>query len=195
MNFLSHIYLSGNSEGLLIGNYIADSVKGQVINDFPEEIRKGIVLHREIDTFTDQHPVVELSKRRLRPKYRKYAGVIVDIYYDHFLAANWENYSDESLPDFTKKIYRLLSERSNSFPVKSQRFTKYMLEYDILNAYAKLEGIERVLQGMSGRAKFESNMEKSIHDLKEHYSSFENEFRKFFPELREYVNGRIIQSL
>lgn len=191
MNFLSHIYLSGNSEGLIIGNYIADSVKGSAFNDFPEEIKKGIILHRHIDTYTDNHLIVKQSKERLRTKYKKYSSVIVDVYYDHYLAANWRDYSSESLDNYTKKIYALIDRNKQSFPLKSQHFTQYMLEYNILSAYARLEGIERVLLGMSRRATFESNMEYAIADLKEHYHLFENEFRQFFPELQQFVNSKI----
>ena len=91
MNFLSHLYLAGDSEELIIGNFIADAVKGSAFNQFSPGIQKGIVLHRKIDTFTDSHPVVELSKQRLRERYKKYASVIIDIYYDHYLAKNWNS--------------------------------------------------------------------------------------------------------
>src|SRR3989344_3190236 len=191
MNFLSHLYLSGESEGLLIGNFIADSVKGSTFNNFSPEIQKGILLHRKIDTFTDIHPIVEKSKERLRSKYKKYASVIVDIYYDHYLAANWKDYSQESLDQYTKNVYSLIEKHKHIFPLKSQMFTRYMQEYDILSAYAHFEGIERVLQGMSRRASFISNMEYAIHDLKEHYPLFENEFKAFFSELKEFVNTQI----
>lgn len=191
MNFLSHLYLSGESEGLLIGNFIADSVKGSSFNNFSPEIQKGILLHRKIDTFTDAHPIVEISKERLRSKYKKYASVIVDIYYDHYLAANWNDYSQKSLDQYTKNVYSLIEKHKHTFPLKSQLFTKYMLEYNILSAYAHFEGIERVLQGMSRRASFISNMEHAIHDLKEHYPLFENEFKAFFPELKGFVNTQI----
>lgn len=191
MNFLSHLYLSGESEGLIIGNFIADSIKGSAFNTFPEEIQKGIILHRKIDTFTDAHPIVEISKDRLRPKYKKYASVIVDIYYDHYLAINWNTYSETSLKDYTQNVYSLIEKHKHTFPIKSQLFTKYMLQYDILSAYAHLEGIEKVLNGMSRRASFVSNMEHSIHDLKEHYPLFENEFKEFFPELQKFVNTQI----
>lgn len=191
MNFLSHLYLSGNSDGLIIGNFIADSVKGSAFLDFPEEVQKGILLHRKIDTYTDSHSIVEKSKERLRPGYKKYASVIVDIYYDHFLAANWEEHSPYSLDEYTRQIYALISQHKHTFPPKSQLFTEYMLKYNILSAYARLDGIERVLQGMAGRASFQSNMEKSIHDLKEHYSLFEDEFKTFFPNLKEYVNTQL----
>ena len=118
MNFLSHLYLSGNSEGLIIGNFIADSVKGSAFNNFPETIQKGIILHRQIDTFTDTHPIVELSKQRLRTKYKKYASVIVDIYYDHYLAVNWNNYSYENFNQYTQNIYALIEKNRHHLPPK-----------------------------------------------------------------------------
>jgi acyl carrier protein phosphodiesterase len=191
MNFLSHLFLSGESEGLIIGNYIADSVKGSAFNNFSPEIQKGIILHRKIDTYTDSHSIVEESKIRLRPKYKKYASVIVDVYYDHYLAANWNDYSNESLDQYTQKIYSIINQHKHNFPLKSQHFTKYMLEYNILSAYANMDGIERVLHGMSRRASFVSNMEHAIHDLKEHYPLFETEFKGFFPELQRFVNTQL----
>jgi acyl carrier protein phosphodiesterase len=191
MNFLSHLYLSGNSEGLIIGNFIADSVKGSDYKNYSPEIQKGILLHRQIDTFTDTHLIVEESKQRLRTKYRKYAGVIVDIFYDHFLAANWKDFSDEGLNDYAQKIYSLISKNHPVLPEKSVHFTKYMIHYNILEAYSRLEGIDRVLKGMAQRTKFESNMEHAIHDLKEHYDLFDNEFKRFFPELKQFVNTQI----
>ncbi len=191
MNFLSHLFLSGESEGLLIGNFIADSVKGSTFNQFSPEIQKGILLHRKIDTYTDSHPIVEISKERLRGKYKKYASVIIDIYYDHYLASNWTSYSNESLDEYSKKIYFLINQHKHSFPLKSQLFTKYMLEHNILIGYAHLEGIERVLQGMARRASFVSNMEFAIHDLREHYLLFENEFKLFFPQLQQFVSTQI----
>ena len=191
MNFLSHIYLSGNSEGLIIGNFIADSVKGNGMNQFSPEIQKGIILHRKIDSFTDSHPVVEQSKQHLRQKYKKYASVIVDIYYDHFLAKNWRNYSNVEFETFIKNIYAIIKNNHSILPEKSAHFTKYMLQHDILFAYSKLEGIEKVLQGMARRATFESKMEQAIYDLKEHYLLFENEFKIFFPDLKQFVKTDI----
>ncbi len=194
MNFLSHLYLAGNSEGLIIGNFIADSVKGSAYNNFSKEIQQGIILHRKIDSFTDSHPVVEQSKQRLRAKYKKYSSVIVDIYYDHYLAINWKKYSEIELEIFVQNIYSIINNNHSILPEKSARFTKYMLEHNILFGYSKLEGIERVLYGMSRRATFESNMEQAIHDLKEHFDLFENEFKIFFPELQQYVKSEILNT-
>jgi len=195
MNFLSHLYLAGNSEGLIIGNYIADSVKGSQFNNFSKEIQQGILLHRKIDTFTDSHPMVEQSKQRLREKYKKYAGVIVDIYYDHYLAINWNQYSNQELESFVTDIYAIINSNHSLLPEKSVLFTRYMLEHNILVGYSKLEGIERVLRGMARRTSFESNMENAIDDLKEHFDLFENEFKIFFPELQNFVSNEIQNSI
>jgi len=191
MNYLAHLYLSGTSEDLLIGNFIADSVKGKQYEQHPEEVQKGILLHRKIDTFTDQHPVVEKSKARLRSKYHKYAGVIVDIYYDHFLAVHWDEHSSLSLADYAQTIYTLLGNKIDMLPEKSAMFYGYMKRYDILNAYAKIEGVNQVLYGMSRRATFVSNMELATDELQEHYQLFEEEFRKFFAELKWFVEGQL----
>ncbi len=191
MNFLAHLYLSGDSEGLIIGNYIADSVRTSTFNLFSPEIQKGILLHRKIDSFTDSHPIVEQSKQRLRGKYKKYASVIIDIYYDHYLAINWSLYSEVELDKFTQHIYTIIQNNYSVLPEKTAHFTKYMLQHDILFAYSKMEGIEKALWGMSRRATFQSNMENSIHDLKEHFPLFEKEFLLFFPELKQFVKEEI----
>ncbi len=191
MNFLSHLYLSGDSEGIIIGNFIADGVKGSNFRHFPEEVQKGIILHRKIDSFTDSHPIVELSKGRLRSSYKKYASVIVDIYYDHYLAKNWGNYSDIQLQQFTQNVYRLVKEHHVLLPEKSAHFAHYMMEYDILFQYSRLEGIQQVFNGMARRASFLSNMEHAVKDLQEHYLLFEEEFKRFFPELQQYIAEEI----
>ena len=187
MNFLSHLFLSGDSDGIKIGNFIADSVKGSNYKSFNEEIQKGILMHRKIDAFTDSHPIVEFSKVRLRPHYKKYASVIVDIYYDHFLAKNWTTYSNESLENFTQNVYALVNSNSELLPEKSKQFAYYMIQNNILFHYNSLAGIEKVLYGMSRRAKYVSNMEYSIQDLRMHFDLFENEFNLFFPELQNFV--------
>ncbi len=187
MNYLAHLYLSGDSEALLIGNFIGDSVRGVQLSSYSEGIRNGVLLHRKIDTFTDAHPIVEESKKRLREKYRKYAGVIVDIYYDHFLARDWANYSAVPLKEYASHAYAIIRENHHLLPEKAKMFFHYMQSRDILNAYASMEGVEKVLYGMSRRASFNSGMEKAAKDLQVHYRSFEEEFRLFFPELKQYA--------
>lgn len=187
MNFLAHLYLSGNDDQLMIGNFIADSVKGSKYKDYPEGIAKGILLHRAIDFFSDNHPVFLKSVERLRPGYRKYAGVIVDIFYDHFLAKNWRQYSDVPLEEYAEKVHSLMLKNILHMPARALMFLKYAIKTNRLVTYGTLDGIEDVLTGMSRRMQFKSNMELAGKDLKEHYLLFENEFTVFFEDAEKYV--------
>lgn len=187
MNFLAHVYLSGDDAQLMIGNFIADFVKGGNLNDrYTTEIVRGIELHRAIDEFTDQHAVVQNSKDRLRPKYRHYSGVIVDMYYDHFLAKNWDDFHHLQLDDFAQQFYGLLKEYKPLLPEDVQRMMPYMIRGNWFLNYGYKEGIHRALTGMSRRTTFDSKMDEAVLDLTRHYELFENEFREFFPILRTF---------
>jgi acyl carrier protein phosphodiesterase len=192
MNFLAHLYLSGDSKDIMIGNFIADGIKGKDHISYNAGIMKGIALHHKIDEFTDHHPVVALSKDRLRPKYAKYSSVIVDIFYDHYLASNWQKYSPVPLKEYASNVYQLMNNNLETMPPLVRQFLPYMISGNWLFNYSNFEGIENVLKGMSRRAKFVSHMEESIHDLKNDYQLYEKEFFTFFPELMEYV-GKIRQ--
>ena len=189
MNFLAHLYLSGDSKDIMIGNFIADGIKGKDHIVYREGIKEGIALHRKIDEFTDHHPVVSLSKDRLRPKYAKYSSVIVDIFYDHYLACNWQKYSPTPLKEYASNVYQLMNNNLEMMPPLVLKFLPYMISGNWLFNYSNFEGIENVLKGMSRRAKFVSHMEESIHDLKNDYQLYEKEFFTFFPELIKYVEG------
>ncbi|MFK5958695.1 MAG: ACP phosphodiesterase [Lutibacter sp.] len=190
MNFLAHLYLSKKNKNILIGNFIADAVKGKRHADYPKEIQAGILLHREIDNYTDNHPIVRKSKRRLHERYNHYDGVIIDILYDHFLAKNWNNYSKISLAKYADSVYSFLEENKETFPAKIQHILPYMIEYNWLVAYASLNGIERILQGMNKRTKGISKMDLAIEDLKLLYTEFENDFTHFFKELEKFTEEK-----
>ncbi|MBS1486508.1 MAG: DUF479 domain-containing protein [Bacteroidetes bacterium] len=186
MNFLAHLFLSDSNPPIRVGNFIGDFVKGRNLEEqFGKEIARGIQLHREIDWFTDRHLVVKQSKQRLRIKYRHYAGVIVDIFYDHFLAKNWDKYSEQLLPDFAEECYRQIESYNTVIPQGVKYMMPYMTKGNWLVNYARLEGIHRALSGMAHRAKFDSKMEEATNELKESYPDFENEFFLFFPELKK----------
>jgi len=186
MNFLAHIFLSGDDEEVMIGNFIADAVKGRDYLGYSDGIVKGILLHRRIDAFTDSHVVVGQSKQRLRPKYRKYAGVIVDMYYDHFLSKYWDNYSEISLSQFVDYAYGLFQSWVDCLPSRIQLMLPHMIESDWLTSYTHLEGITRALKGLSRRTKYESGMEYAVGDLKQDYHEYKCEFELFFPELMDF---------
>ncbi|WP_449432392.1 acyl carrier protein phosphodiesterase [Polaribacter sejongensis] len=190
MNFLAHLYLSKNNTNIMIGNFIADHIRGNNYLSFSKEIQQGIFLHREIDTFTDAHEVVRKSKRRLHERYRHYDGVIIDIFYDYFLAKNWSDYSDVPLETYTKNVYDLFSSISDDLPLKSQNFIKYMTEYNILFNYQYKDGIAKVLNGMNTRTKGKSQMNLAIEDLLLLEDELQEDFTLFFKDLIEHTNQK-----
>ena len=191
MNFLAHIYLSGDNTGVTIGNFMADSIKGKDYKKFPKDIQIGILLHREIDTFTDAHKTVRKSTKRLHEKYSHYSGVIVDILYDHFLAKNWSNYSNVPLDAYVENFYDDLEQNFDILELRIQKLMPYMIADNWLLSYASIDGIQRVLEGMNRRTKNRSQMNLAVNELEEFYSKFENEFTVFFEELIEFSNQKL----
>ncbi len=173
---------------------MADGIHGKHFETYPEDIQKGIVLHRAIDTFTDAHPIFRQSTKRLHSKYHHYSGIIVDIFYDHFLAKNWKKYSDENLEDYIESFYQALRDNYIHLTSKTQKMMPYLIEQNWLLSYQTIEGIEIILEKMDYRMKRNSIMRLSVTELRENYSEFESEFIAFFQELKEYSN-RKIQSL
>jgi len=188
MNYLAHLYLSGSNPNLIIGNFIADSVKGKQIENFSEEIIKGIKLHRQIDMFTDSHPVLERGKEALRPKFRKYAGVVMDVFGDHFLAKNWHDYSKTDLREYSEHMYSFLHKHKELFPEKARYTLHYMSMQDWLTNYRHIEGVKRALSGLSRRTTFASGMENAHKELERHYLFYQTIFHEFLPDLIRFVD-------
>ncbi len=193
MNFLAHIYLSGDNKLVTIGNFVADGVRGNKYKLYPKEIQMGILLHRAIDTFTDAHPVFRRSTKRLHKNYGHYSGVIVDIFYDHFLAKNWQDYSNIPLAEYVGNFYKDLNKHFVHLPPRFKRLTPFMIEDNWLLSYATLDGIQLVLDGMNQRTKGISKMDEATKELKVYYEDFENDFTEFFSELIDFSNTKRLE--
>ena len=191
MNFLAHIYLSGDNDLIKIGNFMADGIRGKHFETYPIDVQKGIILHRAIDTFTDAHPIFRQSTKKLHEKYHHYAGVIVDVFYDHFLAKNWNKYSDEKLEEFVARFYQSLQDNHSILSERTKGMMPYMIEHNWLVSYQTIEGIHRILTQMDQRTKNESKMRFATNELSEFYFEFENEFTNFFQELILFTNTKI----
>ena len=170
---------------------MADGIRGKQFENFPEEIQKGIFLHRAIDTYTDAHPVFRESTKRLHERYHHYAGVIVDIFYDHFLAKNWKNYSNENLEDFIDRFYQSLHTNHDLVSEKTKNMLPYMEKQNWLLSYRTVEGITEILTQMDRRTKNESKMRFAFEELKTFYTEFEEEFTLFFEDLRLHVQEKL----
>ncbi|EIA07174.1 ACP phosphodiesterase [Flavobacterium frigoris] len=192
MNFLAHIYLSGDNDLIKIGNFMADGIRGKHFETFPMEIQKGIILHRAIDTFTDAHPVFRQSTKKLHSHYHHYAGVIVDVFYDHFLAKNWTNYSNENLEEYIQFFYKSLEDNRPILTERTIGIMPYMFQQNWLSSYQTIEGINTILTQMDSRTKNKSKMRFATEELQEFYTEFENEFTKFFEDLREHAREKLI---
>jgi acyl carrier protein phosphodiesterase len=187
MNFLAHAYLAYPSIPLTVGNFIGDFVKGNQLDAYDPDISEGIIMHRRIDTFTDNHPSFKQSRRRIRTQYNHYSGVIIDLFYDHFLAKNWLDYSEVPLNHFTMQLYDIILDHEHIIPEKARYMIPYMVRSNWLLNYATLEGIDRSLKGLSRRTNFKSGMEHACRELQHHYDELEADFRIFFPDIIAFI--------
>jgi acyl carrier protein phosphodiesterase len=187
MNFLAHFLLSHQTPELVVGSFLGDFVRGNRYQNYVPEIAKGILLHREIDRFTDAHPVFRQSKHRLVAQQGHYAGVVVDVLYDHLLARHWPRYGNEPLPDFAQRIYTVLGDHHDQLPILAQRVFGYMKAHDWLANYAHPEGIRRTLRGMQQRANFPNRMGQAVENWPETATLYAQEFHDFFPQVQAHV--------
>jgi len=188
LNYLAHIFLSGNDHRLQIGNFIGDFVKGSQFNAYPAQIRKGIILHRKIDSFTDSHLKVKEIVVLLRPTFGRYSGIIADMYFDYFLAVNFSTYSTrKSLYLFSNQFYFFAIVHYKQLPHKVKRFIFHFISTNRLYKYGSLNGLRRSLEIMADYKISAIDPDKTILFLLENRDVLETKFHQFFPELIEYV--------
>lgn len=187
MNFLAHLSLSDNEPKLMLGNFIGDFVKGRnLASKFEPLIVSGIELHRSIDHFTDTHKVVQQSKKRLGGKYGHYSGVIIDVFFDHFLSSRWNDYFEQPLASFAANAYKIIESHDAILPGEVKTFLPYMIKVNWLVAYGTFDGMFQALTGI-GRRTHITNMPDAVADLREKYQLFNEDFSAFFPQLKDFA--------
>lgn len=195
MNILAHAYLSGRHESLIIGNFIADFIKGNPANPrhgLTVNEQAGVLLHRAIDEYTDSHAQVAAIRRLLYPRCHKYAGVAVDVFFDHFLALHLDQSPDESLIEFRSFVYEVLNRYWDRLPPGADRMAEAMIRYDWLKSYQTTEGIDRSLKGLSRRTAFPSGLDTAIDDFSLHYAFIGQCFDRFWPQLAAFTRQRLV---
>lgn len=200
MNYLAHAYLSSDSPEMILGGILGDFVKGSFDGRYSPEICRGIALHRQIDCFTDSHSMIRASKQMISPSRRRFAGIMIDLFCDHFLAKHWGQYSGQlslrgtgervalplpqgSLHDFSQHVYRTLLDRQEILPDRLRRMLPYMVEQNWLTSYQDISNIGRALNGISQRLKRQNTLFNSVEELEQNYHFFEQTFEAFFPQL------------
>ncbi|MBW4608345.1 MAG: DUF479 domain-containing protein [Hassallia sp. WJT32-NPBG1] len=193
MNWLAHLFLSEPNVENRLGNLLADIVKGSARRELNSHILRGIECHQVIDKFTDCHPVVQRSKQRISCGYRRFAGVLVDIFYDHFLAKNWSDYSNVTLEEFTAEIYESFQAYQGQIPVAVRGIITRVASEDWLGSYRNVGGVENALERISKRLSMRFNrsfmLNLAVNELTTHYDEFEYDFLEFFPELFLHVEN------
>ncbi|MBN2484989.1 MAG: DUF479 domain-containing protein [Bacteroidales bacterium] len=195
MNYLAHIYLSGTDEAVVIGNFIGDYVKGRDYLMYPPNIRKGLVLHRKIDWFTDTNRIVQQSKKYFAPKYHKWAGIAIDIIYDHFLIKNWSKFCAVSLDEYKEDIFDVLRKYYPVLPERVKYMASSFIKNDWLGIYSTQEGIVSVLYTMSLRTPFPDESIFAAEILRKYYVQIDSEFMTYFPELIRFCTENFELSI
>jgi acyl carrier protein phosphodiesterase len=193
MNYLAHLYLSEPHEEAWLGSLMGDFVKGPLDDRYASEISRAIAMHRKIDVFTDAHPVVLHSKSRMSVERRRYAGIMVDVFYDHFLAKHWQDFHDEPLAEFTARVYRVLERYHTVLPERLQRMAPMMMQWDWLGSYADIGSIYTALNRMGQRLKRENRLMNSADELVGNYAQLEADFRAFLPDVLRYARGHDVR--
>lgn len=197
MNFLAHLYLSGNDEKLLTGNFIGDYVKGKNFLKYPGKIREGIILHRLIDTFTDTHPNFREVKVLFRGEFGLYSGVVTDLIFDHLLASQWDKYCNLSLPGFAKKVHAVLLRNFVYLPPRVQGFLPVLIANKRLESYAHVKGIHQSLDIMSRYTSLPEKADIAIETMQNNMEFITDRFSIFMNELITYAeqeSGREIKN-
>ena len=195
MNYLAHTYLSGVNDDIKIGNFLGDWVKGSDYMKYSENVRTGIMLHRNIDAFTDQHPIVKLSASRFKSRYARYSGVLIDIVYDHFLASNWKDFCDIPLRDYVNKMHNLIFNNLDIFPERLRNYLPGFMNERWIERYATIEGIREVLETMSMRTSLPKDTEFAISIIQAFNRDFRQEFYDFFSQIIEFVESKYMISI
>ncbi|NBB36853.1 ACP phosphodiesterase [Pseudomonas sp. BC115LW] len=186
MNYLAHLHLGGQRPGQLLGSLYGDFVKGRLQGQFPAEIEDAITLHRQIDVFTDRHGLVDIALSRFSLTRRRYAGIVLDVFFDHCLARDWALYADSSLPVFTADVYRVLAAEPQ-LPERLARIAPYMAADDWLGSYREFAVLDQVLRGISRRLSRPEELAAAMQELERLYEPLSEDFRLFYPELQRFA--------
>ena len=190
MNYLAHLLLAGPEPEALLGALMGDFVKGPLGSQYSPAITRALALHRKVDSFTDAHPVTAASRSRISPQRRRFAGIMVDLFYDHFLARDWAAHASEPIDAFTRRVYALLEQHAPLLPDRLRLIAPRMAKYDWLGSYAEVESIHTALDRMSLRLKRENQLAGAGAELEANYAALEADFRAFFPDLVRFAQAQ-----
>lgn len=190
MNYLFHLFLSGEDPEILVGNFMGDFVKGPLGGAYPPRLRLGIELHRHIDSFAQHQTDFTRSRLRLAKEFGLYRGVLVDLYYDHFLAVTWNDWSGEPLADYLNRVRKIVEGKRSQLPEQLQGLVPVIFE-ELLPSYREVEGVSKALERMAKRVKRVNPLASGGGELVRHYQGLQDDFTGFFPAVREFAERQL----
>ena len=196
MNYLAHVFLSHHTPDAIVGALLGDFVKGRVVDGWNEDVRAAIAVHRAVDRYTDRHPLTRASCALVSTERRRFAGILIDVFYDHFLARHWSRFHPLPLADFTQTIYAALWPRRTEYPARLQRILPWMMRDDWLASYAEIASVDAALRGLARRFRFAQRaggLATGISELEENYAALEKNFLEFVPQLRDFSESELIE--
>ncbi len=188
MNYLAHLLLSDQSPASLVGGLLGDFAKGLDVSSLPPDVRAALLQHRRIDVFTDAHPVVHQSRARVSREFSRFSGILVDVFYDHFLARRWPAHSSEALDAFAARVYAALRVHEYLLPERLSRVLSRMAREDWLSGYAEITNVGHALAGLERRFRRPTGLSRALGELTGNYSALDADFGEFFPELRSFAS-------
>ncbi len=186
MNFLAHALLAGDAPALIVGGVVGDWIKGPLPGVLPDDLAKGVALHRAIDSFAESHPAFRQSRSRVSVARRRYAGVLVDVFYDHLLARNWAAIDHRPLEEYCASVYRLINGRLHDLPIDAHPALTLMAKEDWLTSYEQIEGIADVLARMSRRARQPNPLAHGEQEFLADVDGFTSDFYAWLGDAREF---------
>ncbi|AZC23085.1 MULTISPECIES: ACP phosphodiesterase [Pseudomonas] len=186
MNYLAHLHLGGQRPGQLLGSLYGDFVKGRLQGEFTPEVEAAIQLHRRIDTYTDSHALVTAALGRFSLTRRRYAGIVIDVFFDHCLARDWVQYADHPLQSFTANVYQVLAAEPQ-LPGRLAQIAPYMAADDWLGSYRDFQVLEQVLRGIARRLSRPEELTAAMGELERLYQPLSEDFREFYPQLQAFA--------
>ena len=187
MNYLAHFHLSHGNDDLLIGALLGDFIKGPLKGERERSIEQGIFLHRKIDAFTDSHPLLKEAHQLFSQPYRRYAGIMTDVAFDHFLNQHWLQFHQQSLATFSQEIFQLITSSDHLTP-PAKRQAESLARYDVFENYQHWQTVEAALERISQRLIRENPLASGAMEMHQHYSKLEDVFLEFYPELQKHVS-------
>lgn len=190
MNYLAHLFLAGPGEEALLGGLLGDFVKGNPAGRFPSAVAEAILFHRRIDSFSDHHLITRRSRDRISPLRRRFAGVIVDVCYDHFLSRHWRQFSPVDLKSFVGRVHAMLDQNRELLPERLRRVLPQMIAENWLGSYVELDGVGEALDRIAGRLSRGGTFKGAAAEIEANYKALEADFLAFFPELAAFCTQR-----